>query len=76
MLELNNCRLKPNHFKDKYDSRMHGFILMAQGTMVEFYTARQPEQQEWMEAVKPYVVFVDLKHEFTIGKLIGKGSAA
>ena len=49
---------------------------MAQGTMVELYTARQPEQQEWIEAMKPYVVFVDLKHEFTIGKLIGKGSTA
>ena len=49
---------------------------MAQGTMVELYSARQPEQQEWIQAMKPYVVLVDLKHEFTISKLIGKGSAA
>ena len=76
MLDLDNCRLKQTCFKDKYDTRMYSFSLMAKGTVIEFFIPRSTEQREWIEAMKPYVILVDLKNEFNIGKLIGKGSSA
>ena len=38
MLELNNCRLRQSNFKDKFGSRIYGFILMAKGTTIELYS--------------------------------------
>ena len=55
---------------------MYGFVLMAKGNKMEFYTMSETETNEWIEALKSFVVLLDLKEEFVIGKLLGKGNSA
>ena len=76
MLPLNNCRLKRVNFKDIENNKMFGFILMARGKTLEFYSVSEDETIEWIEALKAFVVLLDLKEEVSIGKLLGKGNSA
>ena len=55
---------------------MHGFILMAKGKTFEFYSVSADETNTWIEALKEFVILLDLKEEFTIGKILGKGNSA
>ena len=43
---------------------MWGFILMAKGKTIEFYTQDEAETNEWVQALKHYVILLDLKEEF------------
>ena len=63
-------------FKDVVGNRMYGFILMAKGKTLEFYSVSETETVEWIEALKGVVILLDLKEEFIIGKLLGKGNSA
>ena len=76
VLNVKNCRLKRVNFKDVYGNRMFGFILMARGNLIEFYSMSKDETSEWIEALKGCVIMLDLKEEFNIGKILGKGSSA
>ena len=49
---------------------------MSKGKNIEFYSYSEDETFEWVEAFKSFVVLLDLKEEFNIGKLLGKGSSA
>ena len=55
---------------------MFGFILMGKGRTIDFYVESLEERQRWINAFKKYVVFLDLKEEFTVGKLLGRGNFA
>ena len=55
---------------------MYGFILMAKGKKLEFYSVSQMETNSWIEALKAFVILLDLKEEFAIGDLLGKGNSA
>ena len=55
---------------------MYGFILMAKGTKLEFYSVNQMETNSWIDALKAFVILLDLKEEFIIGDLLGKGNSA
>ena len=61
MLELNNCRLKPQSFKDRFAYKMYGFVLMAKGTCIELYSMSSTDINSWIEALKPFVILLDLK---------------
>ena len=43
VLNVKNCRLKRVNFKDVYGNRMFGFILMARGNLIEFYSMSNEE---------------------------------
>ena len=77
VLQLKNARLKKCHFKDMHGVYMYGFILMAKGTMVEFYV-RQNEllRDQWIEQLKSSVILLDLKEDFEIFHLLGRGNFA
>ena len=55
---------------------MYGFVMMAKGEKHEFYNYSQSEILEWVDALKPYTVCLDLKEDWIVGSLIGKGSTA
>ena len=55
---------------------MWGFILMAKGAMIQFYTQSEEDVKKWINALKASVVLLDLKDEFKIGKLLGRGNFA
>ena len=52
---------------------MYGFLLMAKGQKLEFYSYSKIETQEWIQALKSVVILLDFKEEITIGNLLGKG---
>ena len=74
---MKNARLKKCHFKDSHGVYMYGFILMAKGTMVEFYV-KQNEllRDQWIEQLKSSVILLDLKEDFEIFNLLGRGNFA
>ena len=76
VLDLHNCRLKRTNFKDSYDNRMYGFLLMAKGKKHEFYNYSQAEIKDWIQAMKPFTICLNLKEDFRVGPLIGKGKSA
>lgn len=43
---------------------MWGFILMAKGNTIEFYTQEEDKCEKWIEALKLSVVLLDLKEAF------------
>ena len=55
---------------------MYGFVMMAKGEKHEFYNYSQSEILEWVDALKPYTVCLDLKEDWIVSSLIGKGSTA
>lgn len=54
----------------------YGFILMAKGNAIELYHPQQNVIQSWIEKLKDNVVLVDLREDYHIGSLIGKGNFA
>ena len=43
---------------------------------MEFYTLSETTTNEWIEALKGFVILLDVKEEFVIGKILGKGNSA
>jgi len=76
VMNVKNCRLKRNHVKDTDGTYFYGFVIMAKTKMHEFYSLDSRTANEWMEALKPSVILLDLKEQLNIGKLIGRGNFA
>jgi hypothetical protein len=55
---------------------MWGFLIMAKNSMLEFYTQDEAQINEWVVALRRYVVLLDLKEELVIGNLLGRGNFA
>ena len=55
---------------------MYGFILMAKGNTIEFYSQDEKYSEEWVEALKPSAILLDLKEAFEIKNLLGRGNFA
>ena len=55
---------------------MYGLILMAKCRTVDLYVDSIKEREGWIQALKQYVVLLDLKEEFLVGRLLGKGNFA
>ena len=68
--------MKRMSFKDVDNNKMYGFILMGRGKTLEFYSISGQETDEWIDALKAFVVMLDIKEYFIIGKLLGKGNSA
>ncbi len=49
---------------------------MAKGNMIEFYSQDKVMVDDWVQALKFSVVMLDLKEEFQISKLLGRGNFA
>ena len=49
---------------------------MAKGRTVELYSTKESEIKSWIESIKTYTIMIDLKKEFVVGKLLGKGTSA
>lgn len=55
---------------------VYGFILMAKGITIEFYHPSQEYIQQWIKIMKSSIILTDLKEDYIIGQLIGKGNFA
>lgn len=55
---------------------MYGFILMAKRKTLDFYMESLEEREIWVNKLKQYVILLDLKEEFMIGRLLGRGNFA
>ena len=49
---------------------------MGKGNQVEFYHHNKKFVENWIEKLKDTVILVDLKEDYNIGTLIGKGNFA
>ena len=56
---------------------MYGFVVMAKGAWFEFYLSDgEQERDAWVDSLKPSVVLLDLKEDFDIFELLGRGNFA
>ena len=55
---------------------MYGFIMMAKGKSIDFYVDSLELREDWINAIKKHVILIDLKNEFTIHQLLGRGNFA
>lgn len=55
---------------------VYGFILMGKGNQIEFYHSNKKHIEAWIDKLKDSVILVDLKEDYNIGSLIGKGNFA
>ena len=75
ILQIKYARLKKTHLKDA-NTKLFGFILMAKGLFLQFYHTEQAEINKWIHALKDTVIMLDIKDEFMLGPLLGKGNFA
>lgn len=75
ILNCKYARLKKTHLKDS-KTKLFGFILMAKGQTLQFYNEDEEVIQNWIEALKSTAVLLDLKDEFKMGSLLGRGNFA
>jgi calcium/calmodulin-dependent protein kinase I len=75
-MNVKNCRLKKHYFKDTEGKYMYGLIMMARSKTVDFYLETLEERESWVNAMKKFIVLLDLKDEFSIGKILGRGNFA
>ena len=68
--------MKKHYFKDEENKYMYGLIMMAKSKTIEFYVESLEERESWVNAMKKFIILLDLKDEFTIGKLLGRGNFA
>ena len=59
-----------------YSNYIYGFILMAKGNQLELYHHNKEFVQQWISAFKDSVILIDLKEDYMIGQMIGKGNFA
>ena len=64
------------NFKDIDGNHMYGFVIAARNHTHEFYSTSKEETREWVEALKEFVILLDLKDELVIRTLLGKGNSA
>lgn len=76
VLEIKNARLKKHYFKDSTQKYMYGFVVMAKRKTIEFYVDNLEEREAWVDKLKQFVILLDLKEEFVIGRLLGRGNFA
>ena len=55
---------------------MYGFVIAARNHTHEFYSTSKEETRAWVDALKDYVVLLNLKDELIIKTLLGKGNSA
>jgi hypothetical protein len=56
---------------------MFGFILMAKGETIEFYVKDDRDLRDtWIKHLRHSVVFLDLKENYEIHELLGRGNFA
>lgn len=55
---------------------MRGFSLIAKGNIIELFMETVEEQQQWIDALKKYVILLDLKDELIVGDVLGQGNFA
>jgi serine/threonine protein kinase len=75
ILNCKYARLKKTHLKDN-STKLFGFILMAKGQCLQFYNENQDLINQWIEAFKTTAILLDLKEEFKLGPLLGRGNFA
>ena len=68
--------MKKNYFKDDTEQKMYGVILAAKGNSIDFYVEDIQLREVWFNALRKYVVLLDLKEEFKIGEPLGRGNFA
>ena len=71
-----NCRVKKVNQRDVRGVYLWGFILMAHNNLIEFYTTKIKERDLWIHHLAQFVVFLDVKDDYAISKLIGNGNFA
>ena len=49
---------------------------MAKKRTIEFYVENFAEWEAWVQSLKRFVILLDLKEEFVIGRLLGRGHYA
>lgn len=49
---------------------------MAKGNQLELYHHNKEFVQQWISAFKDSVILIDLKEDYMIGQMIGKGNFA
>ncbi len=57
-------------------SYIYGFIMMAKGQQIELYHHSKELVDKWIEVIKDSVILVDLKDDYIIAQMIGKGNFA
>lgn len=55
---------------------MYGFLLISHNEVIEFYNPEKPIILQWIEALKLFVVMLDLKEDYIISKQLGRGNFA
>ena len=75
ILNIKYARLKKTHIKDN-KMKLYGFILMQKGLSLQFFAEDEAVQKEWIEALKSSCILLDVKEEFEIGSLLGRGNFA
>lgn len=55
---------------------MYGFTLMARGSEIEFFSYEEEEIKTWVSYLNRMVILLELKNDYAIGKLLGKGNFA
>ena len=55
---------------------IYGFIMMAKGQQIELYHHSKELVDKWIEIIKDSVILVDLKDDYIIAQMIGKGNFA
>jgi len=75
ILHIKNARLKKTYLKDS-KTKLFGFILMAKGQCIQFYSTDEQIIQTWIEKLKDTVILLDIKDEFLMGVLLGRGNFA
>ena len=56
--------------------KLYGFILMMKGLSLQFFSDKEEVQTQWIEALKSSCILLDLKEEYDIGALLGRGNFA
>ena len=75
ILHIKYARLKKTHIKDN-KMKLYGFILMQKGLNLQFFSEEESVQKAWIEALKSSCILLDVKEEFEIGELLGRGNFA
>ena len=75
-LNIINSRLRRVHFKDDKGQYTYGFLLIAMDNILEFYHNDKDVINEWVNAMKLIVIVIDVKADYGIGKMLGRGNFA
>lgn len=57
-------------------AHIFGFSLMARGSEIEFFSYNEEEIKTWISYLNKMVILLDLKTDYAIMKLLGKGNFA